>query len=309
MGNPLPLQVSVAVFAGLAAAMIVPSVRRSVPRWIEAVIWLSLIVSCWLAITNIQEVSTKNLTAAAAWGADQIVNTAFGLLFAGIFGWLVDHRFAIANAVVVVAGADILFLTMLRSHRRHAGRHPRVMLGEWVELPLRRAPALAPAPVPYAVDEWNRRVEGAMAILGAAFLTWLVNLLIWTRDVFVPQARVRQTQAVASGWAQAAAGLESLRERAIRARLSAWDWHAKNAPAINDFTARAGRALDRAVVGDASVVDVGSRVPLSEEQMGTLRALLSAQSIGWYGPIVPAPSGISPEREEGQEDESDRLAS
>jgi hypothetical protein len=47
---------------------------------------------------------------------------------------------------------------------------------------------------------------------------------------------------------------------------------------------------------------------LTEEQVINIRALLSAQSIGWYGPIVPAPADISLAKER-QEDESDRLAS
>jgi hypothetical protein len=309
MGSPVTLQFSVAVFAGMAAAMIVPSVRRSVPRWMEAAIWLGLIVTCWLAIMNIQQVSTKNLTAAAAWGADQIVNTSIGLVFAGVVGWLGDHRFSIANAVVVVAGADILLLTLLRSYRTSAGWQPRVKLAEWVELPLELAPAPAPARAPDAMQVWNRRAEHATAMLGAAFATWLVQLLIWTRDVFVPRARVRQAQAMATGRARVTEGLELLRERAILVEASAREWHARNAPAITNAAVMAGQVMDRAVVGDASVAGFGPQRPMTADQAASVRALLSAQSIGWYGPIVPATSGWVPEREEGNADESDRLAS
>jgi len=309
MGNPVTLQVSVAVFAGMAAAMIVPPVRRSVPRWIEAAIWLGLIVSCWLAVTNIQEAGTKNLTAAAAWAADQIVNTSFGLLFAAVVGWLGEHRFSIANALVVVAGADVLFLTLMRSYRRSAGWKPKVKLGEWVELPLELVAPPAPARGPDAMQVLNRRAEHATATLGAAFLTWFVQLLIWTRDVFVPRAQARQAQAMATGRARAAGGLASLRERAILVQGSARDWHAKNAPAITDAAARAGQVLDRAVVGDSSSFVLGPERRLTPDQALSIRALLSAQSIGWYGPIVPAPSGSAPEGEEGMADESDRLAS
>ena len=309
MGNATALQFSLAVFAGMAAAMVVPSVRRSVPRWMEAAIWLGLIVTCWLAITSIQPVNTRNLTESAAWGADQIFNTSMGLVFASMLVWAGDHRFAIANAVVVIAGADILALVLLRSYRKGAGWQPRVRLGEWVELPLHRVPAPFPAPVPYVIDDWNRRAERATAILAAAFLTWFVQLLIWTRDVVIPRALVRQEEAVEAGRVHAAAGLEALRERAFRLQASARSWHAEHAPALNGIAAKAGHVLDRAVVGGAGLGELPGDRTLSADNVINVRALLSAQSIGWYGPIVPAPPGLGADREEGREHESDRLAS
>lgn len=229
-------QVSVAVFAGMAAAMIVPTVRAAVPRWVEPLIWLGLIVSCWLAITNIQEANTRYLTESAAWGANQIVNTSIGIAFAAareaVLAWLGEHRYAIANAVVILAGADILALAMLRSHRQGQGWQPRVALGEWFEVPLKRASAPAPVEVPYALEEWNRRAERAAARIGIALGSRLIKLM-------------------ASENAQ----------------------------------------------------------PLSDAQLINLRALLSAQSIGWYGPIVLLPErrGFMPA--DGIENESDRLAS
>jgi hypothetical protein len=310
MGNTTILQFSLALFAGMAAAMTVPSVRRSVPRWLEAAIWLGLVVTCWLVITNVQQVSTRKLTESAAWGADQIVNTSIGLLFAQLLVWASEHRFAIANAVVLITGADILALILIRSHRKAMEWQPRIRLGEWIELPLHRAPPPLLVRVPYAMDGWNRRAEHAAAMLAAAFLTWLVRMLIWTRDVVIPQARERQAQAMAAGRVQAVAGLEALRESAFRLQASARSWHAEHAPAISGFAARAGHALDRAVAGGAGVGDYPGERPLAPDQVVNIRALLSAQSIGWYGPIVPAPSGVGgPGREEGREHESDRLAS
>lgn len=187
----MTLQFSVALFASMALAMIVPPIRRSVPRWTEAFIWLGLIVTCWLAITHLQHTSTRLLTESVAWGANQIVNTSIGLMIGGVLGWISDHRFVIANAVVTLVGADILLLALLRSHRRGVGWQPRILLGEWIEVPLYRAPVPAPVPVPYALDEWNRRAERATAMLGAAILAGLVQLMIWTRDVVIPRARVR----------------------------------------------------------------------------------------------------------------------
>jgi hypothetical protein len=309
MGNTTMLQFSLALFAGMAAAMVVPPVRRSVPRWMEASIWLGLVVTCWLAITNIQQVSTRKLTESAAWGADQIVNTSIGLVFASMLGWVADHRFVIANAVVLGVGADILVLVLIRSHRRAAGWQPRVRLGEWVELPLHRAPARGHAAAPYAMDEWNQRAEHATTMLAAAFLTWFVQMLIWTRDVVIPQAKVRQAEAVEAGRVQAAAGLETLRERAFRLQASARSWQTEHTPAINGLAARAGQALDRAMVGGAGVTDFPGEGAMTADQVVNIHALLSAQSIGWYGPIVPAPPRAGSSGEEGRQHESGRLAS
>jgi len=325
MGSLVTVQFSLALFAGLAAAMIVPPVRRSVPRWVEACIWLGLIVACWMAVTSFEGANARRVTASAAWGADQIVNTSIGLMFAGVFGWMHDHRHVIANAVVTLLGADILLLVLVRSHRKAQELQPRIVLGDWVEFPIHREPAMAHAAVPYAMVELNLRAEHATAMLGASFLTWVVHLLIWTRDVVIPRARVRQAEAVAAGRVQAAAGVESLRDGAIRLQASARAWHADHAPAISGLALKAGQALDRVAVGEAGV---------TEGQFVDVRALLSAQSIGWYGPIVPVPgSGLDhggagsvheagsddkagsdrgeagSDHEEGQGHESDRLAS
>ena len=295
MGEWLTLQFSVALFAGMALATIVPPVRRSVPRWMEAFIWLGLIVTCWLAITNVQHTTTRFLTESLVWGANQIVNTSVGLMIGGVLGWISDHRFAIAYTVVTLFGADILLLALLRSHRKGVGWQPRILLGEWIEVPLHRAPAAAPAPVPYALDEWNRRAERATGMLGAAILAGLLQMMIWTRDVVIPLARARQAQAVAAGRVRAGAGLESLRERAIRLQAGARGFH--------------GNVLDRAALGDANLATVGPDGVVTDDQLINIRALLSAQSIGWYGPIVPAPPSLRLVEREGKGSGSDRLAS
>jgi hypothetical protein len=306
----MTLQFSVALFAGMAAAMVVPRVRRSVPRLVEGIIWLGLIVACWMAITNIEQANVRYLTESAAWGADQIINTTIGLAFAGLFAWIGEHRFVIANAVVLLLGADILALAMVRGYRQAQSSLPRIKLGEWIEIPFHRTPALQRAAVPYALDEWNRRAERAAAMLGAAFLMWLVQMLIWTRDVVVPRARARQAQAVAAGRVQAAAGLESLHERAVRLQATSRAWQLEHAtPAIAGFAALAGQALDRVAVGQSGLAGLGADQNLTDDQVINIRALMSAQSIGWYGPFVPAPDGRASVPQEGREGESDRLAS
>jgi len=220
----------------MAVAMIAPTVRHAVPRWLEALIWLGLIVTSWLAITNNQEVNTRHLTESAAWGADQIVNTSIGLVLAAareaVLLWLGEHRYAIANAVITLAGTDILALALVRSWRQSQGWHPRIALGDWFEVPLELAPAPAHVEVPYALDEWNRRAERASARLGTALLSKLVDMMTW---------------------------------------------------------------LDAHLVSDAQMINTD--------------ALLSLQSIGWYGPIVLAPEPRGSIRLDGTENESDRLAS
>jgi hypothetical protein len=216
----------------MAAAMFASPVRRSVPRWIEALIWLGLIVACWLAVTSPAGANTTDLTESAAWGAGQIAGTTLGLMIAGLRAWMVAHRFAIANLVVIMVGADILSLALLRSYRTAQSLQARIMLGEWFEVPLQRAPVGVYAPVPSAMEEWNRRAERAAAMLGGSFLAWGVQRL----------------------------------------------------PSLAS----------------------GSRRALTDDQAINIRAQLSAQSIGWYGPIVPAPAEMG---FLDQEDESDRLAS
>jgi hypothetical protein len=255
MVTSLDMPLSVAFCAGTAAAMLVSPVRRSVPRWIEALIWIALLVACWLAITNEKEAPVRYLTESVAWGLDQIIKTSFGLILSGLLAWMSDHRYGIADAVVMLLGSDILLLALLRTRRQADALQPRILLGEWIEYPKRGAPA--PLEVPYAMDEWNRRAERAAATLGVAFLTWLVNLMVWSRDLVIPRARAFQAQVVAAG---------------------------------------------RVAFG-------GPGHAMTDDDVINIQALLAAQSIGWYGPIVPAAPGVDSNDEEGREDESDRLAS
>jgi hypothetical protein len=246
MVTSVDLQLSVALLAGTAAAMMVPPVRRSVPRWMEALIWLGLIVTCWLAVTNVKEANVRQLTVSLAWGVDQIVKTSVGLMLAAVLAWMSDHRYPIAYAVVMLVGADMLLVALIRTHRQAEESLPRILLGEWIEIPLQRTPPRVE--VPYAMDELNRRAERGLEMLGAASRAWLVNLTLWAR------ARV------------------------------------------------AGRVLRLLAFGDT---DQG----LTDDQVVNITALLRAQSIGWYGPILPVRPSVRSNPDEGQDDESDQLAS
>jgi hypothetical protein len=262
----------VALFAGMAAAMVVPRVRRSVPSVVEGIIWLGLIVACWMAITHVEQANVRYLTESAAWGADQIINTTIALMFAAMFAWIGEHRFVIANVVVLMLGADMLALALVRGYRQAESSLPRIKLGEWIEIPLHHAPAIQPAVVPYAMEEWNRRAERAAAMLAAAFLVWFVQMLFWTRDVVVPRARARQ------------------------------------ALAVSGLAVRAGIALDKVAIGQSGLAGLGDQ-NLTDDQVIDIHTLMGAQSIGWYGPVLPAPDARALQREEGSETEPDRLAS
>src|SRR4029077_1446569 len=191
-----------------------------------------LIVWCWMAITGLGQANSRFLTESIAWGSDRIVNTTLGIMFAALLGWVVEHRFVIANVVVTLAGADLLALALVWSWRVGQGRQPRIALREWFEVPLDRNAVPAQVIVPYALDEWNPRVERALRRLGAAILKRIVPLI--------------------------------------------------TAPYVRAVT-------------EADVIDV--------------HAVMSAQSIGWYGPIVLASEPNRRTLADSMDHEQDRLAS
>jgi hypothetical protein len=87
-------------------------------------------------------------------------------------------------------------------------------------------------------------------------------------------------------------------------------WQVERAkPALAGFAVGAGKALDKVAIGQAGLAALGGDWNLTDDQVINIRALMSAQSIGWYGPVVPAPNARASQREEGRETESDRLAS
>jgi hypothetical protein len=172
MGTSTSLQMSLVLFIGLASAMLVPSVRRAVPRWIEALIWLGLIASGWLTVSSVQGASARFLTDSVTWGAGQIVNVSVGILVDNVQAWLVDHRYGIANSVVLLALLDVFVLASLALRRQAKKSSPRMMLGEWFEFrPAKPAPAS----------------------------TWLVRVRSWARTGDAIQGKARQGRSVAGG--------------------------------------------------------------------------------------------------------------
>src|SRR5207247_124793 len=71
--------------------------------------------------------------------------------------------------LVIVAGADVLALMLIKSLRSAAPWRPRVRLREWMELPVTTPAVVAAQPMPVDhLAEVNRKLAGASALLGAA---------------------------------------------------------------------------------------------------------------------------------------------
>jgi len=301
---PLLLQFSIALFMGMVAATFVPPVRRSIPRSVEVFLWIALVTACVLGVMSITDPAARELSASAAWAADQIVSTLIGLMFGGVSAWVSEHRFSIASWLIMIAGADIFALMFISSWRNSRAWRPRVRLREWMELPV---PAPVPARSVALMDptaDVNRRLAAASAVVGSAVLTKMVDASIWFRDVMLPREARRLAKAAEAGKLDSRTRLESLREASAHLQYAARAWYAAaGEPAINGIAIKATgaaraaqRSLRPARFGAGQVIDI--------------QALLSAQSIGWYGPLTAGP--IEPpqgEQDVTQPPESDRLAS
>src|SRR5256712_12663520 len=152
----------------MVAATFVPPVRRSIPRLVEVFLWIALVTACVLGVMSITDPNARELSASAAWAADQIVSTLIGLMFGGVGAWVSEHRVSLASWLIMIAGADIFALMFISSWRNSRAWRPRVRLREWMELPV-------PAPVParsvalmVPTPDVNRRLAGGGAVGGAA---------------------------------------------------------------------------------------------------------------------------------------------
>ena len=302
MDLPLLLQFSIALFTGLVAATFIPPVRKAIPRPVEVFMWTCLIVVCAIGLLSISNANARNLTASVVWAVDQVINTIIGLLLGGVVSWTVDHRFAIATWLVLVAGADLLVLILMRSMRMSRVSQPRVRLREWMEMPI--PAAMAPAGVRVAATDplvdVNRRLVAGTAVLAAAMLTRTVDLSIWIRNVMLPRETRRLADAARVSRDGSRARLESLRDAAAELQFAARAWYAAaGEPAMSGLAANARAASKRL-----------RPVALRPGQVVDIQALLSAQSIGWYGPLMaPSPESPRGDNDADQSQQTDRLAS
>lgn len=267
MEIPLLLQFCIALFTGMVAATFVPPIRKSIPRLVEVGMWLALIAVCTLGVLSVSDASVRELSASALWGVNQVINTIAGLLLSGAGGWVSDHRFDLASWLVIVAGADIFTLMLLRSLREAALWRPRIRLREWVELPMPLP--LAPAAEPVRADPlaaFNRRLAGAGAVLGSSMLARTTGLSNRAREAMHGGALARVADA---GHTRARARLEALRDGGDHLQFAARSWYS----AVSEAR-KAGR--------QGQVIDI--------------RARWGTQSISGYGP--PSAETAQPSRRE-----------
>src|SRR5205814_3155631 len=88
---PLLLQFAIALCTGMVAATFIPPVRKAIPRPVEVVMWVALIVVCTVGLLSVTDTNARNLTTSVLWGADHVINTVAGLVFGGIVSWIYDH--------------------------------------------------------------------------------------------------------------------------------------------------------------------------------------------------------------------------
>jgi hypothetical protein len=297
------LQFLIALFTGMVAATFVPPVRRAIPRPVEILLWVAFVTVCVLGVASITDPNTRELSTSAVWGADQIINTTVGLVLGGVGGWVFDHRFSITSWLVIVAGIDILALMFLGSLRRSRQSQPRIRLREWMEIPIPAPEAVLGRRRQAAADPLagvNRRLAGWSAIAATAALAKVLDVSIWTRDVLVPRQAGRLAQAAAAGRVQSKARLETLRDATAHLQFAARSWYAAaGEPVINELASRTARAARRSL----------RPVALRPGEVIDIQALLSAQSIGWYGPLTAGPLPSPGELDAAESQSSDRLAS
>jgi len=197
MNDALLSEILIAIFAGLVAIVIM---RKNTPRPVEILLWVGLIWVCLIGVTGIHDKQARDLTSATFWGATQMVGSLLTVGLLGVKQWLVDSRFLLADWAVLVAGADLLLLALLRSRRHAAGWQPQVRLRDWMELPRLAEPKPAPVTVS-AVDDINRRFNLWAPVATAAALTWTTLFLIWTGDVAAPTVgrRIKKVAVSADG--------------------------------------------------------------------------------------------------------------
>lgn len=305
MAVPHVLQFCIALFTGTVIATFAPPVRRSIPRWVEVTLWVALIVVCVMGVMSVKEPRARELTGSLAWAADHIINTVVGLTGAGVVGWLAEHRFAIADGAVVLFAIDVLVVAMMRSWRAGQASLPQAHLMEWFELPSRAAMVAKPA-VPYAVDELSRKLERGLATAGAHALILLIQVSTWLRDVGVPRERVRLARVIAAGRVDSHAGLDALHERASLLQFAARSWYTvAGVPVVNGVGAKTAGAV-RSV---APALRARSAAGITPRRVAEIRALLGAQSIGWYGLLGTTPPAPDPGDDNGTQEQIDRLAS
>ena len=263
----------------MVAATFVPPVRKAIPRPVEIFLWAAFVTVCVVSVATINDPNARELSTSAVWGADQIINTTVGLMIGGLGSWIFDHRFPIASWLVIVAGTDIFALMLLESRRRAQPWQPRVRLREWVELPLPAyAPALPPVARPARARRGglSRRLEALKSEVATGAMAKSIELSLSLRGAAAEHMESR-------------ARAEGLRDAGQHLGFAAKSWYAAAVEPVLD------RLMRPAPLEPGDVIDI--------------QALLSAQSIGWYGPLPAEPKPSPGETDAAESHRTKRLAS
>ncbi len=296
------LQFTIALCVGLVAMTFAPKVRRAIPRWFEVALWVAMVFVCWIGIASINGPHARELTDSVNWAVGQIVAMLLGLAGAGVRESLAANRFALANAVVTLFGADLLALALVSTYREGRAWKPQVRLGEWLEFPaVSDRPAVALVTGASAIDELNERWAAATATAGAAAATWSVQFLMWARDVGLPRAEKRLALAVAVGRVETKVWLESVRETARELEVSARTLYETSTPEANKLALRVAAILNGVTDAEHSLTPGAANLA----QIVDIQALRIAQSLGRLG---RAASTDEKEEKNGPE-HTDKLAS
>lgn len=301
------LQFWIALFTGVIAATFLPPVRRSIPRPVEKALWVGFLFVCVVGVISVTDQNARDLTASVAWGIDQVINTMIGLALGGVMDWLYAHRFETAVWLIIVAGADVFALILMSSMRSAQAWQPRVRLREWMELPPEVAqPATVRVPAADPLVAVNRRLAAATLVVGAALLARTVDMSIWIRNVMLPREARRMARAAQAGKAGSRARLEALREATAHLQFAARAWYdGAGQPALSGLALKAGGAVQA-----ARAAGRGLGTTSLNGEVVDIQALLGAQSIGWYGPLIAGPTESSRGDHDAVEHEpTDRLAS
>ncbi len=311
MEVPLLLQFSIALFTGMVAATFIPPVRRSIPKPVEVLLWVAFIAVCVLGVVSITDPNARELSTSALWGADQMINNLAGMMFGGVFAWVFEHRFNIASWLAIVGGADLFALVLIRSRKAAQPWQPRIRLREWMEMPVPAPVVIEPAQVSDPIGDLNRRIAAGMAIAGTTMLANVLDFAIWARDVMLPRETRRLARAAQAGRVRSRTSLEALRDSTAHLQYAAMAWYAAaGRPAVHGaVTGIAGKAT-LAVHQAKQAQRVLKPVTERAGQVIDIQTLMSAQSIGWYGPLLAAPTpGEGENNESEQAQRPDRLAS
>ncbi len=289
----------------MVAATLVPSVRRVVPRPVETILWVALVVVCVIGVLSIANPRARRANSLGLLGRRPDPPDSHRL--DGGRGHRVARRKPI-HPRQRAAG---------RGWRRHhgagdaaflpegAGWQPRVRLYEWMELPRLPIPAAEPVAASYAVDELSRKWAAAMAVAGAALLAWLVHFLIWARDVRLPQQAARLARAAAVGRSSHAPGWR-------RCGIPSRAFSSQRTPGMSRPERRRSTVWRRRrpTPCAAWLGEHREEGRPSVDRAADIHVLVSALSIGWYGPMRPA-SNVKAEEEgdEGASQQTGRLAS